>query len=81
MNKFFKQFSKLRLVSLFLFTTLVVVVTFYFGNIFPIKYDQANDVLEKKEEKKVKEHSSRKVGSFLSDILNKTRDWISDDVE
>jgi len=52
MNKFFKQFSKLRLVSLFLFTTLVVVVTFYFGNIFPIKYDQANDVLEKKEEKK-----------------------------
>lgn len=52
MNKFFKQFSKLRLVSMFLFTTLVVVVTFYSGNIFPIKYDQANDVLEKKEEKK-----------------------------
>lgn len=52
MNKFFKQFSKLRLVSLFLFTTLVVVVTFYFGNIFPIKYDQASDILEKKEEKK-----------------------------
>ena len=37
--------------------------------------------LKKKEEKKVTEHSSRKVGSFLSDILNKTRDWISDDVE
>ena len=45
-------FSKLRLVFLFLFTTLVVVVTFYFGNIFPIKYDQASDILEKKEEKK-----------------------------
>jgi len=37
--------------------------------------------VKKKEEKKVTEHSSRKVGSFLSDILNKTRDWISDDVE
>ncbi len=52
MNKFFKQFSKLRLVSLFLFTILVVIVTFYFGNIFPIKYDQASNILEKKEEKK-----------------------------
>jgi cell division protein FtsA len=37
--------------------------------------------LKKKEEKKVTEHSSKKMGSFLSDILNKTRDWISDDVE
>jgi cell division protein FtsA len=37
--------------------------------------------VKKKEEKKVTEHSSKKVGSFLSDILNKTRDWISDDVE
>jgi cell division protein FtsA len=37
--------------------------------------------LKKKEEKKVTEHSTKKMGSFLSDILNKTRDWISDDVE
>jgi len=37
--------------------------------------------LKKKDEKKVTEHSSKKMGSFLSDILNKTRDWISDDVE
>jgi len=35
----------------------------------------------KKEEKNIVGHSTKKVGSFFTDIVNKTRDWISDDVE
>jgi cell division protein FtsA len=35
----------------------------------------------KKEEKNIVGHSTKKVGSFFADIVNKTRDWISDDVE
>ena len=36
---------------------------------------------KKKEEKNIVGHSTKKVGSFFADIVNKTRDWISDDVE
>ncbi len=32
-------------------------------------------------EKKVIGHSQRKLGSFFTGILEKTRDWMSDDIE
>jgi cell division protein FtsA len=36
---------------------------------------------KKKEEKNIVGHSSKKVGSFFADIVNKTKDWMTDDVE
>lgn len=36
---------------------------------------------KKKEEKKVTGHSTKKVGSFLTDLVSKAKDWMSDDVE
>ena len=36
---------------------------------------------KKKEDKKIIGHSSKKVGSFFADIVNKTKDWMTDDVE
>ncbi|MCX6755687.1 MAG: hypothetical protein NT068_04110 [Candidatus Nomurabacteria bacterium] len=42
MNKFFKQFSKVRLLSLVIFSVLIILGTFYIGDIFPSKYSQAD---------------------------------------
>lgn len=36
---------------------------------------------EKKEKKKVTGHSKQKVGSFFDELINKAKDWMSDDVE
>jgi len=36
---------------------------------------------KKKEEKKVTGHSNKKVGSFFDSMINKAKDWMSDDVE
>lgn len=36
---------------------------------------------KKKEDKKVTGHSTKKVGSFLTDLVSKAKDWMSDDVE
>jgi hypothetical protein len=33
------------------------------------------------EEKKVAGHSQKRIGSFLTNLLEKTQDWIRDDVE
>ncbi len=41
----------------------------------------ADPIQKKKEKEEVKGHSTRKVGSFLSDMVSKAKDWISDDVE
>lgn len=51
MNKFFKQFSKKRLVSISLFSTLVIVGTFYFNDLFPVKYTKAIAEVNKIENK------------------------------
>lgn len=36
---------------------------------------------KKKEDKKVTGHSTKKVGSFLTNLVTKAQDWMSDDVE
>jgi cell division protein FtsA len=36
---------------------------------------------EKKEKKKVTGHSKQKAGSFFDELINKAKDWMSDDVE
>lgn len=41
MNTFFKQFSKKRLVSISLFSVVVIIGTFYFNDFFPVKYTKA----------------------------------------
>ena len=38
-------------------------------------------IQNKKEKEEVTGHSKRKVGSFLSEMVSKAKDWISDDVE
>lgn len=47
-----------------------------------IDIKQANQQVENaKEEKKVVGHSQKRIGSFLTNLLEKTQDWIRDDVE
>lgn len=36
---------------------------------------------KKKQEKKVIGHSSKKIGSFFSTLIDRTKDWMSDDIE
>jgi cell division protein FtsA len=35
----------------------------------------------KKEEKKIAGHSKKKIGSYFTDLIGRTRDWMSDDIE
>lgn len=39
------------------------------------------EVRQPKEEKKVAGHSQKKIGSFFDSLINKAKDWISDDIE
>ncbi|MCX6753408.1 MAG: hypothetical protein NTW62_03650 [Candidatus Nomurabacteria bacterium] len=57
MNKFLEQFNKKRLISLVLFSFLVILIIFFIGDIFPSKYSQADIDLKKNiiAEKKVVE--------------------------
>jgi cell division protein FtsA len=40
-----------------------------------------NATAKKKEEKKITGHSTKKVGNFLTKIVENAKDWMSDDVE
>jgi cell division protein FtsA len=35
----------------------------------------------KKEEKKIAGHSKKKIGSYFTDLIGRTKDWMSDDIE
>jgi cell division protein FtsA len=35
----------------------------------------------KKEEKKIAGHSKKKIGSYFTDLIGRTKDWINDDIE
>jgi hypothetical protein len=36
---------------------------------------------KKKESKKVIGHSQKKIGSFFATLIDRTKDWMSDDIE
>ncbi|MBL7902703.1 MAG: cell division protein FtsA [Bacteroidia bacterium] len=51
------------------------------GSNFSKQQVETTQVEEQHNEKKVVGHSQRKLGSFFTGILEKTRDWMSDDIE
>ena len=51
------------------------------GSNFSKQQLQAEKPNEEYNEKKVIGQSQRKLGSFFTGILEKTRDWMSDDIE
>ena len=45
-----------------------------------------NEVVNKeetklKDEKKIAGHSKKKIGSYFTDLIGRTKDWMSDDIE
>lgn len=42
---------------------------------------EANTATKKKEDKKVVGHSQKKIGSFFTSLIDRTKDWMSDDIE
>ena len=43
--------------------------------------DNGTKADKKKENKKVAAHSQNKIGSFISILIDRTKDWMSDDIE
>ncbi len=50
-------------------------------NNIKVEVEQEKPEDKKKESKKVVGHSQRKVGSFFTTIIERTKDWMSDDIE
>jgi cell division protein FtsA len=46
-----------------------------------IEVEAGNPVQKKKESKKVAGHSQKKIGSFFATLIDRTKDWMSDDIE
>jgi cell division protein FtsA len=46
-----------------------------------IEVDKAGTAGKKKESRKVIGHSQKKIGSFFSTLIDRTKDWMSDDIE
>ena len=42
---------------------------------------ETNTTTKKKEDKKVIGHSQKKIGSFFTTLIDRTKDWMSDDIE
>lgn len=42
---------------------------------------EVNPAAKKKEDKKVVGHSQKKIGSFFTTLIDRTKDWMSDDIE
>lgn len=46
-----------------------------------VEVEAENPVQKKKESKKVAGHSQKKIGSFFTTLIDRTKDWMSDDIE
>ena len=46
-----------------------------------VEVEVENPAQKKKETKKVAGHSQKKIGSFFSTLIDRTKDWMSDDIE
>jgi cell division protein FtsA len=51
------------------------------NNSVKVEVELTNEESKKKEAKKIAGHSKKKIGSYFTDLIGRTRDWMSDDIE
>jgi hypothetical protein len=51
------------------------------NNLVKQEVEAAAPAEKKKESKKVVGHSNKKIGSFFTALIDRTKDWMSDDIE
>ena len=51
------------------------------NNSVKVEVELTNEEVNKKEAKKIAGHSKKKIGSYFTDLIGRTRDWMSDDIE
>ncbi len=50
-------------------------------NSVKVETEITKEEIKKKDEKKIAGHSKKKIGSYFTDLIGRTRDWMSDDIE
>ncbi|MDP1800126.1 MAG: cell division protein FtsA [Bacteroidota bacterium] len=51
------------------------------NNSVKVEVELTNEESKKKDAKKIAGHSKKKIGSYFTDLIGRTRDWMSDDIE
>ncbi|MBA2613763.1 MAG: cell division protein FtsA [Bacteroidetes bacterium] len=51
------------------------------NNSVKVEVELTNEEANKKDAKKIAGHSKKKIGSYFTDLIGRTRDWMSDDIE